>query len=96
MILRFGQQIRDEGSENVIATLKRKGWVEVEIPKHDRKTQQIQWIDGVPEVVPIVDEPDPELGKGLLYVIRFFASKLGMTDEETADLIKVARRRARG
>ena len=96
MILRYNNQLREEASDNVIATLKRKGWVEVEIPKHDRKTQQLQWIDGVPEVVPIVEEPDPELGRDLLYVIRFFAGKLGMTDEETTDLIKVARRRARG
>ena len=96
MILRLGQQIRDEGSENVIATLKRKGWVEVEIPKHDRKTQQLQWVDGVPGVVPIVEDPDPEIGKDLLYVIRFFSGKLSMTEDEIADLIKVARRRARG
>lgn len=96
MILRYNRQLREETSDNVIATLKRKGWEEVMIPTHNKKTEQLQWIDGVPSVVPIVVEPDPELSKELAFVIRFFAEKLAMTDEETADLIKTARRRARG
>ena len=96
MILRYNKQLRDETSANVITTLMRKGWLEVEIPKHDTKTEQLKWIDGVPLVISVVGEPDPELSKELAYVIRFFAAKLNMPELEITDLIKTARRRARG
>lgn len=52
--LTYQGQLRSETDPQVIATLKRKGWVEAPQPPYDPATQTCQWIDGAWVVAPIV------------------------------------------
>lgn len=52
--LTYDKQLRAETDAEIIATLKRKGWVEVPQPQYDPATETCQWVDGAWVVAPIV------------------------------------------
>lgn len=52
--LTYNGQLRSETNPQVIATLKRKGWVEAPQPPYDPATQTCQWINGAWVVAPII------------------------------------------
>lgn len=52
--LTYDKQLRSETDPEIIATLLRKGWVEVPQPPYDPATETCQWIDGAWVVAPIV------------------------------------------
>lgn len=52
--LSYNKQLRSESNPQIIANLKRKGWVEAPQPPYDPATQTCEWIDGAWVVAPIV------------------------------------------
>ena len=52
--LSYNKQLRSETDPEIIATLLRKGWVEVPQPPYDPATETCQWVDGAWVVAPIV------------------------------------------
>lgn len=52
--LTYNKQLRSETDPEIIATLVRKGWVEVPQPPYDPATETCQWVDGAWVVAPIV------------------------------------------
>jgi hypothetical protein len=52
--LTYDKQLRSETDPEIIATLVRKGWVEVPKPPYDPATETCQWVDGAWVVAPIV------------------------------------------
>lgn len=69
-------QLRSETNPQVIATLKRKGWVEAPQPPYDPATQTCQWVDGAWVVAAIVVPVPQQVSMWALREAVMFAGEM--------------------
>lgn len=80
--LTYDKQLRSETNPQVIATLKRKGWVEAPQPPYDPATQTCQWINGAWVVAPIVIPVPTEVAMWALREALENAGELANVDQK--------------
>ncbi len=74
--LTYDKQLRSENDPEIIATLLRKGWVEVPQPPYDPATETCQWIDGAWVVAPIVIPVPTQVSMWALREAVMFAGEM--------------------
>lgn len=92
--LTYDKQLRSEDNPQVIATLKRKGWVEAPQPPYDPATQTCQWINGAWVVAPIVIPVPTEVPMWALREALEEQNQLTVVDQKIATLPAAQRRKA--
>lgn len=90
--LTYQSQLRSETNPQVIATLKRKSWIEAPQPPYDPATQTCQWIDGAWVVAPIVIPVPTEVAMWSLREALENAGELANVDQKINALPPAQRR----
>jgi hypothetical protein len=92
--LSYNKQLRSETDPNIIATLKRKGWVNAPQPPYDPATQTCEWINGSWFVAPIVVPVPAEVAMWALREALEAVNELANVDQKINSLPPAQRRTA--
>jgi hypothetical protein len=92
--LSYNKQLRSESNPQIIANLKRKGWVEAPQPPYDPATQTCEWIGGAWVVAPIVVPVPTEVAMWALREALEAVNELANVDQKINNLPPAQRRTA--